>query len=138
MKIFYLPFLCLLSTAAISQTKLSFSYDAAGNQVLRNIGTSNRKMAVNPVPAVDTIPGERFIAFPNPVTNKLFIQWAFDESPLQAITLHTLDGRLLYKQQVTSASGQTELPFSGYASGIYILTGIRADGKTNIIKIIRK
>ncbi|MFT3751176.1 MAG: T9SS type A sorting domain-containing protein [Agriterribacter sp.] len=136
MKIFYLSFLYLLSTAAISQTKLSFSYDAAGNQVLRNIGAANRKMAVNP--AVDTIPGERFIAFPNPVTNKLFIQWAFDESPLQAITLHTLDGRLLYKQSIISASGQTELPFSGYASGIYILTGIRADGKTDVIKIIRK
>ncbi|MFT3946522.1 MAG: hypothetical protein QM763_06060 [Agriterribacter sp.] len=72
MKFLYLSFLCLLSAAGISQTKLSFSYDAAGNQVLRNIGTANRQMSTKPV--ADIIPAESFTAFPIPVTKNLSIK----------------------------------------------------------------
>jgi len=138
MKFIYLSFLCLLSIAGISQTKLSFSFDASGNQVLRTAVSSARKMATEPV-VKDSIFAERFVAFPIPVTNNLTVKWVSDKAnPLQLLQLHTVEGKLLFQQKITSQNGQINLDFSVYTWGMYILTGVNADGKTHVIKIVRQ
>lgn len=138
MKFIYLSFLCLLSLAGVSQTKLSFSFDASGNQVLRTPASSARKMAPEPV-AIDSVFAESLIAFPIPVTSNLNVKWVSDKAnPLQVLQLHTVEGKLLFQQKIKSASGQINLDFSIYTWGMYILTGIHADGKTKVIKIARQ
>lgn len=138
MRFLYLSFLCLLSLAGISQTKLSFSFDAAGNQVLRTAGSSYRKTQAEPV-VQDSIYTESLTAFPVPVTNTLSVKWVSDKAnPLQVLQLHTVEGKLLYQQKINSQRGQINLDFSAYTWGMYILTGITADGRTHVIKIIRQ
>jgi len=136
MKFLYLSFLCLFSLTGISQTKLSFSFDAAGNQVLRTTGSSYRKTKVEPLVQDST---ESFTAFPIPVTGNLTVKWVSDEAnPLQILQIHTVEGQLLFQRKIESKRGQINLDFSGYIRGMYILTGINADGKTHVVKIIHQ
>jgi len=143
MKQIYLILLSMLPLAAFSQSALYFSYDAAGNQVLRdvvcvNCGTimranntliSDEKMTVS----------ESLTASPNPVTQKLSVKWVYDEaSPLQMLQLHSANGSLLQKLPVKTGAGQMELDFSSYSPGLYLLTGIGPNGKITTIKIIKQ
>ena len=130
--------------AAFSQT-LFFSYDAAGNQILRNVvcincgGATNREHNNLALEEKMTVSAESFTASPNPVTHKLRVQWVFDEAnPLQMLQLHSANGSLLQKLPIKTNVGQTELDFTLYLPGVYLLMGIGLNGKITTIKIIKQ
>jgi hypothetical protein len=135
----------MLPLAAFSQSTLYFSYDAAGNQVLRDVVCINCSGSITSLAkniASDeemTVSTESLTAFPNPVTQKLRVQWMYGKTnPLQALQLCSAAGSLLQKLPVKIAAGQTELDFSSYPPGPYLLMGIRANGKITTIKITRQ
>ncbi len=129
-------FLGLLPLAGISQTKLSFSYDAAGNQVLRDLLCVNCRKAAPPT-TVEA--DEIFLAAPNPVTHKLRVQWVSNkDNPLMELILYTSDGRLLLRRKIDAPSGQIDLDFSKYATGMYVLRSVNKDGSASTTKIIRQ
>ena len=144
MKHFYLILLSLLPLAAFSQSTLYFSYDASGNQILRNVvcincGSTQRlqnNLASNEKIIVSE---ESMVASPNPVTHKLRVRWVYNEAnPLQVLQLRNANGSLLQNISIRSNVGQTELDLSSYLPGWYLLIGIGANGKTTTIKIIRQ
>ncbi len=145
MKKFYLFLLSIFPLAAFSQSTLYFSYDAAGNQVLRDVVCINCGAGIMPAAKnmvsdeTITVSTASLTAFPNPVTHKLRVQWVYDKAnPLQELQLSSANGSLLQKLPVKTGAGQTELDFSLYSPGLYLLTGIGADGKITTIKIVRQ
>lgn len=145
MKHLYLFLLTLLPLAAFSQSTLYFNYDAAGNQVLRDIlcvncgGTvkpSNKKLASDENISVSV---ESITATPNPVTHKLKVKWVYNKlNPLKELQLRSANGSLLQKIPVKTRAGQRELDFSSYPPGLYLLAAMQANGKVTTIKIVKQ
>lgn len=145
MKQFYLILLSLLPLAVFSQSTLYFSYDAAGNQVLRDVvcincgGTIMRTHNTLPSDEKITVAVESLTASPNPVTHKLTIKWVYNKAnPLQELQLRSANGSLLQKLPAKTEVGQTELDFSTYLPGMYLLMGIGSNGKITTIKIVKQ
>lgn len=143
MKYLLLLFLCIASIEAYSQTSLYFSYDASGNQVLRDVVCVNCRTN-SQVSHKDsmTINGERpseIVVFPNPVTNYLQVRWEnTGNNSIKSIFVYGASGSLLSQLEVKAQKGQISIDFSRYPSGIYVLTAVAADGKVNSFKIIRQ
>lgn len=144
MRKIYLILLGLFSINAYSQsTSLHFSYDASGNQILRdvvciNCGKANL-ITEEMMEEKLSVLKEGISAAPNPVTQKLHVQWIFEEeNPLQQFQIRNMNGGLLKSIPVRSNSGSLEIDFSPYSKGMYILAGLHLNNKISIIKIIKK
>ena len=143
MRKIYLILLCLFSLEAFSQSSaLHFSYDASGNQILRdvvciNCGEANLTEEITEEKL--SVLKEGISASPNPVTQTLQVKWIFEEeNPLQQIQIRNMNGGLLKSIPLRSNSGILEIDFSAYSKGMYILVGLHLNNKTSIIKIIKK
>lgn len=58
--------------------------------------------------------------FPNPIASEFFIGWQAGE-PVQEISLHNLQGQMLYHHQPAYQEKQLSVPASGLPAGIYLL-----------------
>ncbi|TXF91771.1 T9SS type A sorting domain-containing protein [Neolewinella aurantiaca] len=67
--------------------------------------------------------------YPNPVTNRLFIE---TEIPLASLAVHNAAG-----QVIAEVKNSQELDTSGWPSGLYIVQGREANGRKFIAKIIK-
>ena len=148
-------FVCLSPFTTLAQSeeyKIKFSYDSAGNQILRD------RVCVNCSSAKTTTAKQNLIAktsvkekiieaednrsmittYPNPVTNLLNVVWTENEKVVVQIAIYSADGRVLYTQEINSLSGQLNVDFGKYSPGLYLLLVSYRDNHQETFKVIKK
>jgi Secretion system C-terminal sorting domain len=78
-------------------------------------------------------PSGRINVYPNP-TNKV-ITISYDDALLETISIYSMDGKLMMKQQLNSNTNDADV--SGYANGIYLISVQTTDGKILKSKFVK-
>ena len=146
-KLYTLLFLLYIS-GVNSQTKLTFTYDAAGNQITRTLCINCVSESIKEVKEIEAITQEDLLQFsekdfisyyPNPVKEELYLQWQLTkENYVTAINLYTISGQVLRTYQQSLQDNNLSIPFQSYPSGIYLVMMSYKDGGEKSIKIIKQ
>lgn len=148
-----------MGTALLAQDeyRVQFSYDSAGNQTLRdwvciNCGTSKEVADSTKVEEVvleeDILEGitdqqdntgtSNIVAYPNPVTELLTVEWVDNEKQVAQVILFSGIGQQLFQRTIKSRQGSTGIDFSIYAPGRYILSVYYTDNTNQTFHILKK
>ena len=141
-------FLLLFTTSInFAQTKISFDYDAAGNQTIRQICISCKKTISNEVIEIGKLTAEDLQKFspedvisyyPNPVKEQLYLKWELiNENKLSTIQIYSLTGQLLKTINKLEATTNVVIDFNSFPNGIYNLLLNYTNGENKSIKIIK-
>ncbi|UII77353.1 T9SS type A sorting domain-containing protein [Flagellimonas sp. HMM57] len=147
----------LTAAMAQSQYKIQFSYDSAGNQTLRdrvcvNCGTSKQALdstLVEEVALQEDIleelsglnEGDNFsniVAYPNPVTEQLTVQWQDNQKQVAQIVLFNGIGQQLFQKVVQNRQGSMNLNFGIYPAGRYMVSVFYTDNTKQTFHVIKK
>lgn len=141
----------------IAQQKLGFTYDSAGNQIVREplclnctqfleeaavLKDSVLLQTIKEAGSVMEFSKEediRIAAYPNPVTDILQVQWI--EHPVfvpHHILLYSRDNRYLDQIILSKNQNTQDISFKRYPSGTYILVVVFENGRRRSFQIIRK
>lgn len=137
--------------AAFAQQKLTFDYDRAGNQILRELClsgcTPQRSEEAKPIKVEALIdedlqkfsPEDVISYYPNPVKEELYLRWELkQENHVTSIAVYDLQGKILKTYTQTAKFNSQNIPFQNYPSGVYIVGLYYANGDQKIIKIIKQ
>ncbi|WP_316634950.1 T9SS type A sorting domain-containing protein [uncultured Flavobacterium sp.] len=151
MKITVPFFILLFSFSATAQQKVIFGYDAAGNQVLRELclsdcGTTAKQATdikeIEALTADDLLkfsPEDVISYYPNPVKEELYLQWQLaQDNYVSSIYVYSVTGQVLRTYQVNERTNALNIPFQGYATGVYLVLLSYKDGGEKSIKIIKQ
>jgi hypothetical protein len=140
--------LLLFSFYATAQDKISFDYDAAGNQIKRElcitcINTSAKYVSkANDVAKEEFIPMEasgKISCYPNPVQQELYLTWQLtNTTTVTAIEVYDLNGRLLQTYTNSGSSNLQTIPFVSYPQGVYAVVVVYSNGDKKSIKIVKQ
>lgn len=136
MKRLSLLFVSVLLSALCHAQQVSYSYDAAGNRISRQIGNGSQAPLWSSVNQQQTNQEQTISVGPNPTTGPLEISLShFDENDACHLILSNTAGQVMINHSVTSA--KTTLDLSSYAYGFYLLK-IELNGEQTTYKIIKK
>jgi hypothetical protein len=135
-----------------AQERLTFTYDAAGNQTQRkwicaNCSSSAYRPTEEQVKLLndskfadeDKEPKRSLEGFPNPVTEILGVKWSSSEDVfVKQIELYSISGVKVYQNKYAPNQHETTISFIDLAPGVYILRATYSDNKKEILKIIKK
>jgi hypothetical protein len=103
----------------------------------REKATNNLVIAFKEIPIVSNI-GEAnsniFTYYPNPVNSIITIESQLNQN-IGMVTIYNISGQILKTQKLTS--NKTKIDLSDLSQGFYLMK-IRADKKTEVIKIVKK
>lgn len=159
MKKYLLPL--LLWVFAISyanaqlQYKIAFSYDSAGNQILRDrvcINCQSSKAAVDSTKVanlderndlledddMEDSKNYNIMAYPNPVTDILKVEWVNVENNVKQIVVFSSGNRQILSKNIASNQGSIDLDFSIYPPGMYIVLVMYTDNSKQSFQAIKK
>jgi hypothetical protein len=139
---------CLLATA---QQKITFNYDAAGNQILRELclsGCSQSAKKVEDVKEIEALTEDDLLKFspedvisyyPNPVKEELYLQWQLgEENYVTSIKIFSFTGQLLRSYSPNLNNTAQNIPFQEYPRGVYAVLLYYKSGDQKSIKIIKQ
>lgn len=141
--------LCLLFSKITLAQKLTFSYDASGNQTERrwvciNCGSASRMAeaktkAINSELTLDELTTERGLKVaPNPLRETLNVNWGVPENVyLKSIEVYSISGSKVFSAKYSADSRQTQISFQHLPSGTYVLIGRYSDAKSETVKLIK-
>ncbi|OXB06442.1 T9SS type A sorting domain-containing protein [Flavobacterium pectinovorum] len=148
MKKYLFIVLFVLCFSANAQTKLTFSYDAAGNQISRTLCINCVSKTVEEIKEIEAITQDDLFQFsekdfisyyPNPVKEELYLQWQLiNENYITSVQLYSVTGQVLRTYQRNKQENNLTIPFQQYPSGIYIVLMSYKDGGEKSIKIIKQ
>ena len=117
-----------------SQTKLTFSYDAAGNQTQRCYGCSAKKAGEKSLETLENL----ISLVPNPTNGKLtlFLEGEAQEQA-KNVTIYSVLGRKLKSVSLDEFSAETPLDLSGEPTGFYLFQIGLQDGNSITKRIIK-
>src|SRR4051812_33665211 len=128
--------LCFFTTNA--QNKLTFSYDAAGNQITRILCINCVSKTVGEVKEIEAITQDDLLQFsekdfisyyPNPVKEELYLQWQLiNDNYVTSVNLYSITGQVLKTYQQNQTDTSLTMPFQQYPSGIYLVLMSYKDG----------
>lgn len=131
----------------MAQDKVSFTYDTAGNQVLRKWCTlCPARSGGNPKNEADITendlekfhPEDIVSYYPNPVQEQLYLKWELtDDKRMLEINLYNINGQLIQSVKNLQNTDHYLFPFQSLPEGIYALNLIYSNGKEEPIKIIK-
>lgn len=105
------------SSVAMSIAKSSGGADSYNLSDLRNLHFTNYKTGLFSIPSTQT----NLIVYPNPATDKIFIQYSEPVSNSMGIKIYSIEGKLLAQKEGISHFGSvTEIDLSDLSKGIYI------------------
>lgn len=137
------------SLLANSQSRIDFSYDDAGNQIIRQLclgcryeNTTNDSVALEDVKDEDFnffFQGDVISYYPNPVKEELFLKWELiNGKNVEKIEVYTLNGQSIKKYTNFDASNKLNIPFSSLPEGVYTILILYSNGEQKDIRIIKK
>ena len=147
----YYSFLILLNCSFIvaqNPDKIVFTYDASGNQTLRelciNCAYPNTRYISNPkdLKKEDLVTSEvsNLISYyPNPVREELYLSWELaNNNAINSIQIYNLNGSLLRTFQGLETQNIVTIPFIDYPTGNYLVLLVYSNGEQKTIKIVKK
>lgn len=139
---------CLFASA---QQKITFNYDAAGNQVLRELclsGCSQSAKQVTEVKEIEALTEEDLLRFspedvisyyPNPVKEELYLQWQLTHGNyVMSVQIYNMAGQILQTYGGNERMNSLNIPFQNYPGGVYLVLLSYKDGGEKSIKIIKQ
>lgn len=151
MKRFLLIILLIFCSPANAQQKLTFNYDQAGNQVLRELclsGCSVSAKRVDDIKEIQALTDDDLLKFspedvisyyPNPVKEELYLQWQLaQDNYVTLIRVYSLTGQVLRTYQGNATMNNLNIPFQSYPTGVYLVLLSYKDGGEKSIKIIKQ
>ncbi|KIA99668.1 hypothetical protein OA88_19105 [Flavobacterium sp. JRM] len=132
------------------QTKITFNYDAAGNQILRELCLSGcTAKPIKDIPKeIEAITNEDLQKFspedvisyyPNPVREELYLKWELkDDNRVSSIVVYGLNGQILKTYHKTEKMNTQNISFQSYPAGVYVVALIYTSGDQKTIKIIKQ
>lgn len=140
-----------LGIFSYSQQKITFNYDAAGNQILRELCLSDCSQSakqVKDVKEIEALTDDDLLKFseedvisyyPNPVKEELYIKWELKENNyITSIQVFSLTGQLLRNYSPNLKSTSQNIPFQEYPRGVYAVLLYYKNGDQKSIKIIKQ
>jgi hypothetical protein len=144
-----------LSITHISAQELSFEYDNAGNQTVRQWICVNcpRVDSTNPIVQdqntvqnknfnetnFDELTENKLSVYPNPVTEIVNVKWwNNNQIYVNKIEVFTLSGVLLFSKTYSEKEAQTSISFLEFAAGSYLLKATHTDNKQQVIKLFKQ
>jgi len=153
-----LVFLLLFQLPVVAQQKLVFTYDPAGNQILRERLCLNcTPLKVQVVEPKDSLSLQkitgagtttellyeeeelRIVTYPNPVSDVLQVEWI--EHPILApkqVLLFSGENRQLAQIPLRKNQNLQDISFTRYPTGMYILVVVFENGQRRSFQIIKK
>ncbi|OMQ12515.1 T9SS type A sorting domain-containing protein [[Flexibacter] sp. ATCC 35103] len=138
----------LFSFTARAQTKITFSYDAAGNQTSRILCINCLSKTAKEVKEIEVITNDDLDQFfekdvisyyPNPVKEELYLQWQLTkENYVTSINVYSVTGQLLRSYSGNERLNNLNIPFQTYSAGFYLVLLSYKDGGEKSIKIIKQ
>ena len=146
----YLLFLFLgFSVFSRAQDKINFDYDAAGNQIKRELclqctDPNNKPGAIKEIADLQEEDLQKFSSedvisyYPNPVKEELYIKWEFLEGKAaSSVYLYNLNGKVLKIYNHLEAANTLNIPFYNYPNATYLVVLVYNDGEEKSIKIVK-
>ncbi|MFM9988351.1 T9SS type A sorting domain-containing protein [Flavobacterium sp.] len=142
--------LILLTYSFCNAQKISFDYDAAGNQIQRNwcitgchSKTSNeipKEIAdLKPEDLQKFFPEDEISYYPNPIKEQLYIKWELiNDNKVTSLEMYSLNGQLVKSYTKLENTNNQTVTFGTYPSGIYTLLLLYTNGEQKSIKIIKE
>jgi hypothetical protein len=140
-----------ISIFSNAQQKISFAYDAAGNQIRRELclsGCDPLAKSEKEVKEIEALtdedllkftPGDFISYYPNPVREELYLKWeSTDDNAISFIQVSNLNGQILKRLSNLERLTTQNIPFGAYPSGIYLIVLNYSNGQQKTIKIIKK
>lgn len=143
-----LLFFIFLTFNAFSQQKISFDYDASGNQIKRWWCSNCHSKNSNPKTIDQLVPEDLvkfdeqdlFSYYPNPVREELYLKWQpiKDAETIHSIKVYNSNGSLLKTVDTSADVNFQTISFQSYPIGIYFLELEYSKGSSKSIKIIKQ
>lgn len=141
--------LCFLGYSIVSiaqSNKITFDYDAAGNQIKRelciNCITNKSYKSEKEILTEDYIKtdiSDQISYYPNPVREELYLKWELaQEKTVTNIFVYSIGGQLVHSFQNTQTNNLQTISFINLPEGIYLLQMRFSDGMEKTLKIIKK
>lgn len=143
-------FLLFISSVSYAQEKLVFSYDTAGNQILRDricVGcVKTQESIVEKLEKEEEGGGSnlndknkfKFAAYPNPVTDILQTYWNnTDDEFIVEMSMFTIENKLLFTNEISPKQAHQDINFTGYPPGVYILTYTYNNNRRESYKVLK-
>lgn len=148
----YSPIILLLFCFSVNaQQKLIFNYDAAGNQILRELcisGCSSSAKHTDDIKEIEALTEDDLLKFasedvisyyPNPVKEELYLQWQLGQDNfVTSIHVYSLTGQVLRTYQGNATMNNLNIPFQSYPTGVYLVLLSYKEGGEKSIKIIKQ
>lgn len=148
MRIMLFFFIMLFCCTAQAQTKITFGYDAAGNQTSRILCInclSKQAKEVKEIEAITSTDSDQFFEedqisyYPNPVKEELYLQWNLKESNyVTSVYVYSVTGQILRTYTINEQLSNLNIPFQSYSAGVYIVLLSYKNGGEKSIKIIKQ
>lgn len=141
-----LLFLFLFVFSFSNSQTITFSYDAAGNQIKRTYNSTGNRISNEPIKEYKDLtqndmkkffPDDVISYYPNPVKDELFIKWEFiEDNKVNTIEIFSISGQSISK--ISSENKNTVIiPFNNLPSGTYLVILNYEDGEKKSITIIK-
>jgi len=138
-------------TFANAQQKITFSYDSAGNQIVRSLclsGCSPTGKSTEEVKEIAAVTDDDLLKFakedvisyyPNPVKEQLYLKWELiNDNKVSSITVYSFSGQVLQTFSRTESTDNQVISFGDYPRGVYLVVLNYKDGDQKTIKIIKQ
>jgi hypothetical protein len=141
------------SIFAEAQDKITFDYDAAGNQIVRELclscnkagyKTKATKEVTKEVTALQEEDLQKFSPedvisyYPNPVKEELYLKWELvADKAVADVYLYALNGQVLKTYNNLEKTNALNIPFFNYPTGTYLVVLVYNDGEQKTIKIVK-
>ena len=148
MKYYITLFVLGFTMLSQAQTKIKFSYDAAGNQINRILCGNCPPEAGKQIKEIEALVDEDLEKFseedvisyyPNPVKEELYLKWELtDDNYVTSIRVISMTGQILNTYQGTKINNTQNILFQSYPSGVYVVLLNYKSGDPKTIKIIKQ
>lgn len=148
MKYYITLFVLGFTMLSQAQTKIKFSYDAAGNQINRILCGNCPPEAGKQIKEIEALVDEDLEKFseedvisyyPNPVKEELYLKWELtDDNYVTSIQVISMTGQILNTYQGTKINNTQNILFQSYPSGVYVVLLNYKSGDPKTIKIIKQ
>ncbi len=138
-----------LLVEAQNPDKITFDYDAAGNQIKRELCLNCRKAgyktkAPKEIATLQEEDLQKFFPedvisyYPNPVKEELYLKWELvADKTVSSIYLYGINGQVLKTYDNLEKANNLNIPFFNYPAGTYLVVLAYSDGKQKTIKIVK-
>lgn len=136
---------------AVAQQKITFSYDSAGNQILRSLclsGCNPTGKSADEAKEMEAVTEDDLLKFakedvisyyPNPVKEQLYLKWELiNDNKVSSIAVYGISGQILQTFSRTESTDNQIISFGEYPRGVYLVVLNYKDGEQKTIKIIRQ